>query len=260
MPAVACFDTAFHATLPPAAATYRAPGPLARALGAAHATASTGSRTRGSRAGPRAAVRLPATRADRQLPPRRGRVAVRDRRRALGRHDDGLHAARGARDGDPVGQRRPGDAAVAARARAGLRARAGAMRSSTSPGWPGSPGPPTCGRSSSAPAAATTRRRLALDVYVHRLRSRSRRWRRRSAGSTCSRSPAASASTPPRCGRGGRRARVPGRRARRRPKRGGRVGDAEIGARAASVRTLVVTAREDLEMARRRGRCCGPAA
>ncbi len=35
VPAVACFDTAFHATLPPAASTYALPAALARALGAA---------------------------------------------------------------------------------------------------------------------------------------------------------------------------------------------------------------------------------
>ena len=50
-------------------------------------------------------------------------------------------------------------------------------------------------------------------------RRRSRRWRRRSAGSTCSCSPAGSASTRPRCGRGRRRARLPRRRDRRRGQR-----------------------------------------
>ena len=87
--------------------------------GGCAATASTASRTPGSRGARRELLgRRRRGAAHRQLPPRRRRLAVRDRGRALGRHDDGLHAARGSGDGDALGQRRPGHAAVAAGARA----------------------------------------------------------------------------------------------------------------------------------------------
>ncbi len=46
VPAVACFDTAFHATIPPAASTYAVPARVARAVRACGATGSTGCRTR----------------------------------------------------------------------------------------------------------------------------------------------------------------------------------------------------------------------
>ena len=69
-------------------------------------TASTGSRTPTPRGAPPSCW-APGRDAARHLPPRRGRVARRGRRRALGRHHDGLHAARRARDGDALGQRRP---------------------------------------------------------------------------------------------------------------------------------------------------------
>ena len=72
------------------------------------ASASTGSPTRTRRAAPpssSAASAIPTLRVV-TLPSRRGRVAVRDAWRSLGRHDDGLHAARGARDGDPFGNGR----------------------------------------------------------------------------------------------------------------------------------------------------------
>ncbi len=48
LPAVVCFDTAFHATLPAAAATYALPAALARTLGDPPVMGFTGSRTRGS--------------------------------------------------------------------------------------------------------------------------------------------------------------------------------------------------------------------
>jgi len=88
VPAVACFDTAFHATLPPPAATYalprhwrerfvtplRFPRALACLCRAAHPAP------------------LPDGAPSRQLSPRRRSLAVRGARRALGRHHDGLHA------------------------------------------------------------------------------------------------------------------------------------------------------------------------
>ena len=114
----------------------------------------------------RAAGRRRRGPADRQLPPRRGRVAVRDRGRALGRHDDGLHAARGARDGDPLGQRRPRPAAVARRARAAARPRSSPTLSSTAPACSGSPAAPTCARCSPRADGGEPDARLALDVYL----------------------------------------------------------------------------------------------
>ena len=123
LPAVACFDTSFHATIPEAAAHLRAAGRVARALGPAALRLPRPVARVGGTAGQR------ATRG-RQLPPRRRRVAVRDPRRPLGRHDDGLHAAGGPGDGNALGQRRPRARPVAARARrpgrAELARRAGA--------------------------------------------------------------------------------------------------------------------------------------
>ena len=96
--------------------------------------------------------------------------------------------------------------------------------------------------------AATTPRALALDVYLHRLRGASRPWPRPPAGSTRWSSPAASASPVP------VRERVAGGWASsawpstRRPTSGSV--DGEITAVRASVRVLVVPAREDLVIAR----------
>ena len=184
--------------------------------------------------------------ADRQLPSRRRRVAVRDRRRPLGRHDDGLHAARGSRDGDPLGQRRSGAAAVAARSattitepssRTLARARVGAAR-------PGAAAP-TCARCWRA-----RRRRpdagLALDVYVHRCALRSRRWRpalggtrraRRSPAGVGERSPEIRARAVEALGFLGVSVAESANRSSQ--------DDDVIGAR-----VLVIHAREDLEMAR----------
>ena len=104
-----CFDTAFHATLPDAASTYALPAEWRERYGLrrygfhglSHAYAS------------RRAAELTGARADRGGPSRRGRLAVRGARRAFGGHHDGLHAAGGAGDGDPVRQRRSRPAAVA---------------------------------------------------------------------------------------------------------------------------------------------------
>ena len=107
VPHVACFDTAFHTTMPAAAKTYalpkewrdhwpratvRLPRPLARVR------VPYRGRT------PRPTARRAA---DGHLPPRRGRVAVRGARRRSRRHDDGDDAARRARHGDPRRQHRP---------------------------------------------------------------------------------------------------------------------------------------------------------
>ena len=131
VPAVACFDTAFHATLPAAAHTYALPQAWRERWGLrrygfhglAHASAA-----RRRRRAARPAARGTAAR---HLSPRRRRVAGRRAGRPLGRHDDGLHAARRPGHGDAIGQRRPRVAAVAAGAHRPGRARDGATRSST---------------------------------------------------------------------------------------------------------------------------------
>ena len=159
VPAVACFDTAFHATLPAAAATYALPRSGASASGCG-ASASTASRTPTPRG--RAAAR-----AGRELPSRRRRVAGRGARRRLRRHDHGLHADRGPRDGDALGQRRSRARAVAAAPRRSTSAPS-SRGSIASGGLRGLAGD---GRHARVLARDDADARLALDVYVHRLRA-----------------------------------------------------------------------------------------
>ena len=204
VPAVACFDTAFHATLPPRPRDLRAAARSGASAGRSAATASTGSRTPGSRgARPSCSASTAAGAADRQLPPRRRRVAVRDRRRPLGRHDDGVHAARGARDGDPLGQRRPRAAAVAARAHGDSPSAELADALEHESGLLGLAGTADM-REVLARAGAGDARRAARARRLRRTGCApgSRRWPPRSAGSTRSCSPAASASARPRSARG----------------------------------------------------------
>ncbi len=183
-------------------------------------------------------------------------------RRPVGGHDDGLHAARGAGDGDPLGQRGPGPHAVArgARGHAGRGARRNA--SSIAPGCSGWPGRPTCAPILDARRGRGPAARLALDVYLHRLR-------------------AAIAAMTAAAGRA-RRDRVHGRRRRalpgrpiappptvfatsgsssteRRNEADDGEPDREIGADGARVRALVVASREDVEIAREVRRVLAPA-
>ena len=211
--AVACFDTAFHATLPPAAATYALPAEW-RAAGAArygfhglsHAYAA------------RRAAELPAATRTTcgsvtcHLGAGASLAAV-----AGGRSVDttmGFTPLEGLVMAHALGQRRPGPRAVAARAprRAGAAELADALehRSGLS-AWPGPATCASCCRALTDDDGAT----LALDVYVHRLRAAIAAMAAASAGSTCWCSPAASASTPRRPCRRGPRTRVPRRRARR---------------------------------------------
>ena len=102
VPNVACFDTAFHATLPAAARTYALPAAPAR----------DGARVRVPRSLPR--VVGPARRDPRSGCAPRGRrtsgrraVAVRGPGRTQRDDDDGLHAGRRARDGHAFGGGRP---------------------------------------------------------------------------------------------------------------------------------------------------------
>ena len=120
---------------------------VARALGPAPLRLPRSRPRLGGAAGRRAARPAARRTAARHLSPRRRCVAGRRAGRSLGRHDDGLHAARRPGHGHALGQRRPRIAAVAprahrperggvgARARARLRA-AGARRRR-----------PTCARS-----------------------------------------------------------------------------------------------------------------
>ena len=124
-------------------------------------TASTDcpTRTRTRRAGAMLGGRAAAAR---RLPSRGRRVAVRRRGRAVGRHDDGVHAAGGPRHGHPFGQRRPWAAAVAA----------GAARTSR----PATLADALEHRSGLLALAGTADMReigdgLALEVYLHRLRA-----------------------------------------------------------------------------------------
>ena len=68
-----------------------------------------------------------------QLPPRRGRVAVRRLLWTVGRHDHGLHPAGGAGDGHPVRDGRPRAGALAAGAARAVRRRGRSTRWSTAP-------------------------------------------------------------------------------------------------------------------------------
>ena len=147
LPQVACFDTAFHRTLPAGGRDVRPAARVERALRAAPLRLSRAQRRVVPRAGARAILgreRLPAAR---RLPSRQRLLGQRGARRPLGRHDDGLHAAGGRADGHALGLDRPGRAA--APARGGHRARASSTtRSTTARGCSGSPAWPGCARSS----------------------------------------------------------------------------------------------------------------
>ena len=81
LPAVACFDTAFHATLPAAAATYALPAQWRERWGLRRYGFHGLSHAWVARRAPRAARARRRRAAHRQLPPGRGRLAVRDRGR-----------------------------------------------------------------------------------------------------------------------------------------------------------------------------------
>src|SRR5829696_261055 len=146
--AAACFDTAFHATLPP----LRLPLALARLRRAR--------RRRGV--------------AGRDVPPRRGCLALCSARRPLGRHNDGFHTARGPRHGDPLRVRRPRPPALAPAAGGRLVRRDGAgARARVRAPWP------RRHRRHARAAGARRRRRPAGD---RRLRAPPPRRHRRDGG------------------------------------------------------------------------------
>ena len=168
VPAVACFDTAFHAD---AAGGGARPTPCPREWRERYGLRRYGFHGlsyayAGRRAARAARPRRPA--AGRRAP-RVGCVAGRGTRRPVGRHHDGLHAAGGAGDGDPGRHGRPRAAAVAGRAR---RADGGARCSTASTAAAGCsawPAPRTCARCCERAAAGTPTRGWRVDVYLHRL-------------------------------------------------------------------------------------------
>ena len=113
--AVACFDTAFHATLPAAAATYAVPREWQHRYGVrrygfhglSHAYCSRRSALNCSGASPPQKLR-PG-----DLSPRRRRVGRGRGRWPQRRHDHGLHPAGGPGHGDQVGDGGPRPGAVA---------------------------------------------------------------------------------------------------------------------------------------------------
>ena len=102
------------------------------------------------------------------VPSRCRRVAVRDRSGSVGRHDDGLHAARRARHGDTLREHRSRARAVAPGA-GGPRSRRRRRRARASQSvWPGCAEPATCATVLGRRAACRRRR----GARVRRLRPR----------------------------------------------------------------------------------------
>ena len=251
VPAVACFDTAFHATLPPAAATYALPAEWRERCGLrrygfhglSHAYASRrAAEMLGRRGGS----------APRHLPPRRRRVAGRRARRRSVDTTMGFTPLEGLVMATRSGSRRPRPAAVAARARAPRATREIARRRSSTrrparrsrgtadmrevlargdaatptPGWRSTSTSTACARGIAAMAAALG----GLDALVF-------------TGGVGERV----AADPRRCRR---RAGLPRRRARRRGRQRGRAtDDARSPRRARPSARSSSRAREDLEIA-----------
>ena len=129
----------------------------------------------GRRAGARAATR--------RLPSRRRLLGDRGARRPLGRHDDGLQPARGRADGDALRVDRRRDRAPPAAHGQARRSRRSSRRSSPSPGLLGLSGETARVEElerSGSPAAELALARLRPSGRG----ALSRRWRRRSTGST----------------------------------------------------------------------------
>ena len=250
VPAVACFDTTFHATLP---AGRRTPTPCrgsGTSGGGCGGTASTGCRT------PTPSAVAPSSPADpvephRQLPPRRGRLARRRPGRHLGGHDHGLHAAGRAGDEHPAGHPRPRAPALAARARPRARARAGRR--------PRAPlraeGAVRHVRRPARGPRRTGGRRRGVRAGLRRLpapagprdRGDDRGPRRSGPAGADRRGGGARVAG---AGGPGRGAAAPRGSRWTRSSTGRRPADADISAPGAVVRTVVVTAREDLEIRR----------
>ena len=167
-----------------AAAPLRLPRALARLGGAARGRAARRARERIVTCHLGAARRWPPCRDGRSVDTTMGFTPL-----------EGLVMATRSGDVDP------GPAAVAARADGPEPARGRRRRSSTRRACRGSRAPPTCARCSPRRRAATPTPSWRSTSTCTACARRSPRWRRRSAASTRSCSPAASASARPRCAR-----------------------------------------------------------
>ena len=118
------------------------------------------------------AARPPGRRAAaRDLPPRRRRVARGGPRRPLGRHDDGLHAARGPGDGDPLGRASTRASCSGSRSTSACRAAELAATLEHRSGLLGLAGTADMRAILAAEAAGDEAATLAVGVYLHRLRA-----------------------------------------------------------------------------------------
>ncbi len=117
VPAVACFDTAFHAAHAGGGGHVRAARRVAQALGPAPLRLSRPLAQLRSTPRRRARRARAGRSAPRELSSRRRGLARRRAGRPFGRHHHGFHPAGRSRDGDALGQRRPGPRAVARGAR-----------------------------------------------------------------------------------------------------------------------------------------------
>ena len=102
LPAVACFDTAFHSTLPEAARRYAVPQSWVEAT----ASVATGSTGLSHRYASHRAAEMLGRRVDElrvvDVPPGCRGLARCGRRRTMCRHHHGIHAAGGTGDGHPI--------------------------------------------------------------------------------------------------------------------------------------------------------------
>ena len=250
MPAVACFDTAFHADHPARGRHLRAARRSGASAGTCAGSASTASPTPTRRAGRRSSSADRPRPAPRHLPPRRRRLAGRRPRTAA------RSTPRWASRRSTAWSWRPARAASIPGSSSGSRSTSACRR----PSWPRRSSTaracsawrarPTCARCSAASAAAMPPPRSPLGVYLHRLRGA-----HRGDGGRPGR--------PRRPGLHRRRRRALARDPRRAPPavsaflgvaldagaNASGEGDREISAGGAAVRTLVIEAREDLEIA-----------
>ena len=164
VPQFACFDTAFHATMPRAARTYALPARCARAASVVygfHGLSHAWSAGAGRRCAP--GVRRRGRRA-----PGRRRVALRGARRSQRDDHDGLHPARRARDGDSLRARSTPAPCCGWRSTPTTTRTSDACWSSES-GLLGLCGDADMRAVLARCDAGDTDARLAVDVYVHRL-------------------------------------------------------------------------------------------
>ena len=113
LPAVACFDTAFHAALPDEASTYAVPEVWRRDLGVRRFGFHGLSHQYASRRGAELVGGRAEGPADRLLPPRCWGFAGGSGERTIGRYHHGIHAPGRTGHGDPLRHGRSGHGHVA---------------------------------------------------------------------------------------------------------------------------------------------------